>query len=111
MRFLILFAVLLVTIPVSAQIGDTGGDPGCGIEYPCDSDFPDDQDAGGMKIIKCTNSYGCPMCGIDTVKRTAVCYTLYGQWGLCTCTPTGTYTDKYGILRPRCAGEGSCTAR
>ena len=111
MRYVIISAVLLLSMPLFAQVGDTGGDQGCGIDYPCDSDFPDETDNAGSKVVKCTKSYGCPLCGLDYNKRTAVCFTNYGQFGHCSCTPLGTYTDKYGILRASCKVEGSCTSR
>jgi hypothetical protein len=112
MRSFLLAALLTVVLAPAtmAQIGDTGGDPGCGLTVPCDSDFPPDDQAGTTKIVSCTNSFGCPLCAVNFNTNEVICEAKQGQWGHCTCRPIGWVKDRWG-LRPSCQVEGSCTVR
>lgn len=114
MRNYLLLALLTLgalALPASAQVGDTGGDPGCGTFVPCDSDFPDDTGSGGDgRIQSCKIVGGCPLCTRNWTTGATVCSVTQGQMGHCKCTPNGTTTDKYGRTIPRCITEGGCTS-
>lgn len=84
----------------------------CGFDTPCEQEgYYDDSDPFATKTVKCTNSYGCPACALSQDHKTSVCYVLQGAWGYCSCSPQQPYYDKYGILRPNCQKEGSCSVR
>jgi len=105
-----LLILCALSFPASAQVDD-GGDTGCGMTYPCDSDFPDETGSGGGSTLQsCKMIGGCPICTTDFNTRQTVCSVSQGQTGHCKCTPNGTMTDKYGRTIPRCTTEGGCTS-
>jgi hypothetical protein len=59
----------------------------------------------------CSDSWGCPMCGMNQNLTKSVCYRLFGNWGYCRCQPDGIYVDKWGRTMPKCKSGGSCTVR
>ena len=61
--------------------------------------------------IQCTDTYGCPQCGMNQKLTGAVCYRVLGSTGYCSCEAQGTYSDKYGTLHPSCKTAGFCTSR
>lgn len=66
---------------------------------------------GTTTTTRCTDSYGCPQCGMNQTLTGAVCYRLFGNWGYCSCLAQGVAYDKNGIKYPVCKTSGSCTQR
>jgi len=109
-RLLPLALLAFVLAPAAiAQVGDTGGDPGCGLTYPCDSDFPPPDDQGGMVIIRCRDTAGCPQCSSNWQTQEVICERKpENTSGVCKCQPIGWVRDQYGV-RPKCSTEGACS--
>ena len=95
-----LFAATRNLDPVTDPLGD------------CSGDMTADQCmASTTNTTTCTDSWGCPQCGMSQDLTRAVCFKIYGNYGFCTCTAYGTYYDKYGRLQPSCYVRGACNAR
>jgi len=59
----------------------------------------------------CSDSWGCPQCGMNNSLTDSVCFRVRGNWGYCSCSANGTYVDKWGTLQPKCNVAGSCRDR
>ena len=86
--------------PVTDPLGDC---------YSADS--PDQCLASGTTTTICTDSWGCPQCGLSQDGRNAVCFRLFGNYGWCSCSPYGIGYDKYGNVVPKCILKGTCNTR
>ena len=95
-----LFADVRTLDPVSDPLGDCSGDV-----------TADQCMASSTTTSTCTDSWGCPQCGMNQSTTDSICFKIYGNYGFCTCTAQGTYYDKYGRLMPRCYTRGACNAR
>jgi hypothetical protein len=114
LRPLLLLGFLLVAAPAAYAQLDPGTDPlsRTGFVNDCgDTMNADECMASGTTTTRCTDSYGCPQCGMSGDMSTSVCWRVYGNWGYCSCTPNGTYINSYGIKTPSCKTQGSCTSR
>lgn len=105
--FLVILLLVLLPVPAMASIQYPTEDPGTGCGE-IDPDTPCYASGGGTLL--CTDSYGCPACGMDMSLKKAVCYRLLGAYGFCSCKPRGTTTYK-GELFPVCETNGSCAVR
>lgn len=105
--FPVLFVMFIVSaVPAFGYIQDaTEADTGsCGNVDPDQACY-----AGTIGNIRCTDSFGCPQCGLDMRLKKSVCYRLGGMWGWCTCSPGPVGIDQFGQMYPKCARTGSCT--
>src|SRR3954453_8295485 len=79
-----------------------------------DCTYADSADACmGLSVTvgTCTDSWGCPQCGMNDKLTNSICYRVFGMWGYCSCQPSGTYVDKWGRTMAHCNTAGSCTSR
>src|SRR6266852_1287831 len=107
-----LFALILVAAPIASAtvlnldpVSDPLGD--------CSNAATPDECMAvstGPNAI-CTDSWGCPQCGMNQDMTASICYRSFGNYGFCSCTANGTYVDKYGRTLPRCTISGSCNVR
>ena len=78
----------------------------------CSGDITADECMGGVTTWStCTDSWGCPQCGMKQDMSGAICYKIMGNYGFCVCTAKGTIIDKYGRLQPNCVVQGACNTR
>ena len=96
-----LHAVVFNLDPVTDPLGDCSG---AVTADECMS-------ASTTSALICSDSWGCPMCGMNATLTNSLCYRIFGNYGFCSCTANGTYYDKYGNLKPNCITKGSCTTR
>jgi len=95
-----LYAAVRTLDPVTDPLGD------------CSGDMTADQCmSSNTTTSTCTDSWGCPQCGMTQDMTCAVCYKILGNYGFCSCTAYGTYRDKYGQLQPDCRVRGACNTR
>src|SRR5215212_4354569 len=88
--FALALLVLVTLATASAQAEVRTLDPVSDPLGACTSDMTVDQCMGmGTTYTRCTNSYGCPQCGLNVTLTSAVCYVIQYNFGFCTCTPKG----------------------
>lgn len=113
----LLFRVPLFLLSLSLAIPAFAGIQFLNTEDPCEGLDPLEcmamVSASGVatSISTCTDNWGCPQCGMNQSETNSLCFKIFANWGVCTCTPAGITTDKYGRKQPRCITKGSCHYR
>lgn len=104
--------LVILTLSASARADIRNLDP---VENPlgdCSTAVSaDDCMALTSNTLTCTDSWGCPQCGMNDAKTGSLCYRLFGNYGFCSCTANGIYYDKYGNIQARCTVKGACNVR
>ncbi len=83
---------------VQYESGDSCGD--INPEEPCY--------ASSGSTTLCSDSWGCPACGLSYDRKSALCYRIQGAHGKCSCKPARVDQNIYGQPLPVCQMEGSC---
>jgi hypothetical protein len=95
-----LHAAVYTLDPVTDPLGDCSG-----------AVTADQCMSSGTTTTTCSDSWGCPQCGMNSTTTDSLCFRLFGNYGFCSCTPAGTFYDKYGNIQARCYTKGACNTR